>query len=156
MNVAHFRAASRHHPLVPRKGARGGVDPGATCFVAALAFAALCLVRGPVADAAEIPKSPQDGETAAANAAVGDGAAAGHCLSRQEQRARIAARTVVPLAKAVRAVRAARGRGDDILHARLCERDGRLVYLLTVLARGGKVVRVAVDAGSGVPISAPH
>jgi uncharacterized membrane protein YkoI len=85
----------------------------------------------------------------------GDGAA-GHCLSRQEQRARIATRAVVPLAKAVQAVRAARGRGDDILHARLCERDGRLVYLLTVLARGGKVVRVAVDAGSGVPIGAPH
>jgi uncharacterized membrane protein YkoI len=63
---------------------------------------------------------------------------------------------VVSLAKAVRAVRAARGRGDDILHARLCEREGRLVYLLTVLARGGRVLRVAVDASSGVPIGAPH
>ncbi len=128
---------------------------GIASLVVALAFAALCLVRVPAADAAEITDLSHGGETAAANAAVGDGAA-GHCLSRQEQRARIAARTVVPLAKAVRAVRAARGRGDDILHARLCERDGRLVYLLTVLARGGKVVRVAVDAGSGVPIGAPH
>ena len=68
------------------------------------------------------------------------------------QRARIAARTVVPLAKAARAVM--HGRGDDLLHARLCERDGRLVYLLTVLARGGKVLRVAVDAGSGTLIDA--
>ena len=128
---------------------------GIASFVAALAFAALCVVRLPAADAAEITDLSPGGETAAAQPAAGD-TSAGYCLSRQEQRARIAARTVVPLAKAVRAVRAARGRGDDILHARLCEREGRLVYLLTVLARGGKVLRVAVDASSGVPISAPH
>ena len=33
---------------------------------------------------------------------------------------------------------------------------GRLVYLLTVLARGGKVAHVAVDASSGVLIGALH
>ena len=74
-------------------------------------------------------------------------------MSRQEQRARIAARTVVPLVKAARAVK---GRRDDLLHARLCERDGKLVYLLTVLAGGGKVLRAAVDAGSGTLITAPR
>ena len=64
--------------------------------------------------------------------------AAGQCLSRHEQRARIAARTVVPLAKATRAV--VHGRGDDLLPARLCERDGRLVDLLQSRG-GGKVLR---------------
>ena len=155
MNVAQFQTASRHHRRDPRKDARDRAGPSAVCLIAAFALAALCLVRMTGADAAEIAKPHQDGEPSAAHASVGDHAA-GHCLSRQEQRARIAARTVVPLAKAVRAVRVARGRGDDILHARLCERDGRLVYLLTVLARGGKVVRVAVDASSGVPVGAPH
>jgi uncharacterized membrane protein YkoI len=79
--------------------------------------------------------------------------AAQHCLTRQEQRARIAARTVVPLAQAARA---ARGRGGELLNARLCERDGKLVYLLTVLARSGKVLRVAVDAGTGALVDASH
>jgi hypothetical protein len=128
--------------------------PGAVFLVAALALAILSLMRPPPAEASEIPKLTHSGE-AAAKPRTGDRVTT-HCLSRQEQRARIAARTVVPLAKAVRAVRTARGRRDDLLNARLCEREGRLVYLLTVLARGGKVLRVAVDASSGVPISAPH
>lgn len=76
-----------------------------------------------------------------------------HCLSRQEQRARIAARSVVPLAHAART---AKGRGGDLLNARLCERNGKLVYLLTVLARNGKVLRVAVDAGTGALVDAGH
>jgi hypothetical protein len=152
MNVAHFKTGLGYRPLAACRGARDGVAPGvASLLVAALAFAALG-PRLPSAEAAEIPKLSPGGEVAPA----ADDTAAGRCLSRQEQRARIAARTVVPLAKAVREVRAARGRGDDILHARLCEREGLLVYLLTVLARGGKVVRVAVDAGSGIPIGAPH
>ncbi len=69
------------------------------------------------------------------------------CLSRQEQRSKAAARLVVPLSKAVRGVRA-RGAGE-LIGARLCERNGKLVYLLTLLARDGKVLRTTVDAGNG-------
>ncbi len=71
----------------------------------------------------------------------------GHCLSRQEQRAKAAARAVVPLSKAVRTARTRAG--GDLLGAKLCERNGKLVYLLTLLGRDGKVVRTTVDAGNG-------
>lgn len=122
------------------------VPRGVVLVIAGLSLAGLSWV-----EAAEITPSAHGREAAAAPART-ESTAAGQCLSRHEQRARIAARTVVPLAKATRAV--VHGRGDDLLHARLCERDGRLVYLLTVLARGGKVLRVAVDAGSGTLIGA--
>jgi uncharacterized membrane protein YkoI len=100
----------------------------------------------PRVHAAEIKGKSHGGDTRS-------GSEGERCLSRQEQRARIAARTVVPLAKAARAVK---GRRDTLLNARLCERNGRLVYLLTVLARGGKVLRAAVDAGSGALIRGPR
>jgi uncharacterized membrane protein YkoI len=79
--------------------------------------------------------------------AAHESAEPGRCLSRQEQRAKALAHAVVPLSKAVRN---ARVRGSaDLLRARLCERNGKLVYLLTLLGRDGKVVRTTVDAGNG-------
>jgi uncharacterized membrane protein YkoI len=36
-----------------------------------------------------------------------------------------------------------------VVRARLCESQNGLVYMLTVLARDGKVTRVTVDATSG-------
>jgi uncharacterized membrane protein YkoI len=71
----------------------------------------------------------------------------GRCLSRQEQRAKAVARSVVPLSKAVRTARS--HASGDLLGAKLCERNGKLVYLLTLLGRDGKVVRATVDAGNG-------
>jgi uncharacterized membrane protein YkoI len=69
------------------------------------------------------------------------------CLGADERRAAIAANKAVPLA---RAIRVARGRaGGDLVRARLCESGQRLVYLLTLLSRDGKVTRVTVDAASG-------
>jgi len=69
------------------------------------------------------------------------------CLSPEQRRAAIANHQAVPLGRAMRAVR---GRvGGDIVRARLCEGAGGLVYLLTVLARDGKVTRATVDAASG-------
>jgi uncharacterized membrane protein YkoI len=41
----------------------------------------------------------------------------------------------------------------EIIHAQLCEQDGRLVYLLTVLGRDGKVGQAIVDAANGSVIS---
>ncbi len=79
--------------------------------------------------------------------------AADHCLSRAEQRARAAAHGVVSLSRAMRAVH----KRGEVIHARLCERSGHLVYLLTVLDRDGKVVLTSVDAASGTLVGGhPH
>ncbi len=83
----------------------------------------------------------------AGGSAVASAAEPMRCLSVEERRAAITAQKAVPL---VRAIRAARVRsGGDLVRARLCEGGGRLVYLLTLLARDGKVTRVTIDAGSG-------
>ncbi len=73
------------------------------------------------------------------------------CLSRAEQRAAIASGQAVRLATAIRAVRGTlRGRGPrEVVQARLCRGPNGLVYMLTVLARDGKVTRATVDAGNG-------
>ena len=70
------------------------------------------------------------------------------CLTRAEQRAKISEHKLVRLSKAMREVR---GRvGGDVVGARLCEQGGELVYVLTVLARDGKVARETIDAVNGV------
>ncbi len=74
--------------------------------------------------------------------------AADRCLTPNEQKARTASHSVVPLSRAMRAVRP---RGE-VVRARLCEQSGRLVYVLTVLAGDGKVARASVDAGNGTVI----
>jgi uncharacterized membrane protein YkoI len=73
------------------------------------------------------------------------------CLSRDQQRAAIAERRAVPLATVRRSVR---GRvPGELVGARLCQEPERLIYLLTVLPRDGKVRRVIVDAKNGAVIS---
>jgi uncharacterized membrane protein YkoI len=78
------------------------------------------------------------------------------CLSKEEQRAAISHGQAVTLAVAIRSVRGSvRGRGvREVVKARLCNEAGRLVYLLTVLARDGKVTRASVDASSGKIVDA--
>jgi uncharacterized membrane protein YkoI len=73
------------------------------------------------------------------------------CLSRAEQRAAIAAGEAIPLAAARRMLR--QRMGGELVRARLCHEPSRLIYLLTVLARDGKVRRVTVDATNGTVIS---
>jgi len=80
-------------------------------------------------------------------------AAADRCLTRAEQRLKTAAHAVVPLSRAMRAVR----KHGEVINARLCEHSGHLVYLLTVLAHDGKVAVASVDAANGAVIAAhPH
>jgi uncharacterized membrane protein YkoI len=43
----------------------------------------------------------------------------------------------------------------EVVRARLCQRPDRLIYLLTVLARDGKVARAVVDASNGAVIGGP-
>ena len=73
------------------------------------------------------------------------------CLTRDQQRIAISERRAVPLATARRALRSRLP--GELVGARLCQEPGRLLYLLTVLPRDGKVRRVTIDARSGAVIS---
>jgi uncharacterized membrane protein YkoI len=77
------------------------------------------------------------------------GAEPEQCLSAAQQREAIASQKAVAVA---RVLSAARSRQDgEVLRVQLCERNG-LLYVLTVLARDGKVHRVTVDAATGHPL----
>jgi len=75
------------------------------------------------------------------------------CLSKAEQRAAVASHKAVPLAKALKAPRE-HGRHAEAVRARLCRHGDKLVYVLTLLGRSGKVFTATVDAASGEPVSA--
>jgi uncharacterized membrane protein YkoI len=78
------------------------------------------------------------------------------CLSKAEQRAAIANGQAVTLADAIRSARGSvRGHGArEVVKARLCREPNGLVYVLTVLARNGKVTHTTVDATSGKVVDA--
>ena len=69
------------------------------------------------------------------------------CLTVQERQAALAARKAVPLGRAMRVAKAKLG--GDVVKARLCRQERGLVYVLTVLARDGKVTQARVDAADG-------
>jgi uncharacterized membrane protein YkoI len=71
-------------------------------------------------------------------------AAAESCLTPDQRRAAIQSRKAMPLGRAVRAAKARQA--GDLLDARLCRQGKGLVYVLTVLARDGKVMHLRVDA----------
>ena len=70
------------------------------------------------------------------------------CLSRVEQRAAVEGGQAVPLATAIKAVHI-HSRGRQVVRAQLCRGSKGLVYVLTVLARDGKVTHARVEAASG-------
>ena len=86
--------------------------------------------------------------------AVADGVEG--CLSKAEQRVAIDNGQAVTLAQAIRSARlSVRGRGGrEVLKARLCREPEGLRYVLTALARDGKVTQATVDAGSGKLVEA--
>ena len=67
------------------------------------------------------------------------------CLDQRERRAE--AGKLIPLAAAMRAARARMP--GTVVRARLCRGNDGFVYVLTVLARDGKVARLTVDAVKG-------
>jgi uncharacterized membrane protein YkoI len=71
------------------------------------------------------------------------------CLNQEQRRAAVATHRAIPLARAVRDI-LLQIAGAEVVGARLCYRDSDLVYVLTVLARDGKVIRISVNAASGV------
>jgi len=73
-------------------------------------------------------------------------ASTGHaCLDQHERHAE--AGKFIPLAAAMRAARTRMP--GTVVRARLCRGPEGLVYVLTVLARDGKVARLTVDAVKG-------
>lgn len=70
------------------------------------------------------------------------------CLTRAEQRAAVDANRAISLAQAIKLLRQYR-KHSEVVRARLCRRDDKLVYVLTLLGRSGKVVEATVDAVSG-------
>jgi len=69
------------------------------------------------------------------------------CLTKAEQSAAVQSRRAIPLAKAIRSVR--RKKRVEVVRARLCRHSDRMVYVLTLLARSGKVTRATIDAATG-------
>lgn len=76
------------------------------------------------------------------------------CLNAADTRAAIAAHS---LADPLATLRAAARKGQaEPLRSRLCRWNDRFVYEMALLRRDGKVIRVFIDAASGVQaVSAP-
>jgi uncharacterized membrane protein YkoI len=77
-----------------------------------------------------------------------DNAEAAHvCLDQKERRAEADSGRLIRLAAAMRSAKSRMP--GTVVRARLCHGPDGLVYVLTVLARDGKVGRITVDATSG-------
>ena len=74
------------------------------------------------------------------------------CLSKAEQRAAVADHKAISLAQAVKSLRE-HGQRAELVRARLCHRGDKLAYVLTLLARSGKVTLATVDSASGEVIT---
>jgi hypothetical protein len=72
-----------------------------------------------------------------------------HCLTGDEQRAAIANGKAVPLATVIHVLHRA---PKDVIKAQLCQEPERLIYMLTLLGRDGKVKRTIVDATNGAVV----
>ena len=70
------------------------------------------------------------------------------CLTKAEQRAAVAANHAISLGQAIKSLREHR-RHSEIVRAQLCREDDKLVYVLTLLGRSGKVVSATIDAVNG-------
>ncbi len=72
------------------------------------------------------------------------------CLNHQERRAANESGKVIHLAAAIRSAK--KRMPGAVVRARLCRDKDELVYVLTVLARDGKVGRLTVDAVKGTVV----
>jgi|SRR5579862_1074172 len=75
------------------------------------------------------------------------GAETMHCLDQKERRVEEETGHLVHLGAAMRVARSRMP--GTVVRARLCRNGDSLVYVLTVLARDGKVARLTVDAVKG-------
>lgn len=72
------------------------------------------------------------------------------CLNHQERRAANESGKLIHLAAAIRFAK--KRMPGTVVRARLCRDKDELVYVLTVLARDGKVARLTVDAVKGTVV----
>jgi len=72
----------------------------------------------------------------------------GSCLTRDEQRAAVDDHRTISLGQAIKSLRQYR-KHSEVVRARLCRQNEKLVYVLTLLGRSGKVVDVTIDAVNG-------
>jgi hypothetical protein len=72
------------------------------------------------------------------------------CLNLKERRAANESGKVIRLAVAMHVAK--KRMPGAVVRARLCHSKGGLVYVLTVLARDGKVGRLTVDAAKGTVV----
>ena len=70
------------------------------------------------------------------------------CLTRAEQQAAVSGGQAVSLADAIKAARA-HSLVRQVVRAQLCRETKGLVYVLTVLARDGRVTHARVEAANG-------
>jgi uncharacterized membrane protein YkoI len=70
------------------------------------------------------------------------------CLTRAEQRAAVDDQKAISLGQAIKSLRQYR-KHSEVVRARLCRQNEKLVYVLTLLGRSGKVVDVTIDAVNG-------
>jgi len=85
-----------------------------------------------------------------ANASMAAAAEPSGCLSPEQRRAAIASRQAIPLGKVLEAAKP--HINGEVVGARLCNHGKELVYVLTVLARDGKVTKATFDGTSGAAI----
>lgn len=102
---------------------------------------------GPEAVAAESTADSPVVASAALDAPATTGSVALSCLGREARRHAAETHKFVPLTRAIHSAR--RRVPGDVVKARLCRQGELYVYLLTVLARDGKVSRVSVNATTG-------
>jgi hypothetical protein len=105
-----------------------------------------CALRFIVAVTAAFALSPARGEDAASPAPAA-APVVNTCLDQKERRAEYEAGHIVRLGAAMRTARSRMP--GAVVQARLCRGKDGLVYVLTVLARDGKVARITVDAAKG-------
>jgi uncharacterized membrane protein YkoI len=74
------------------------------------------------------------------------------CLNKAEQRAAVADKKAIPLARVIKS-RREHGHHAELVRARLCRHGDGLVYVLTLLGRSGRVISETVDAANGEVIN---
>ena len=73
------------------------------------------------------------------------------CLTASQQQVMVKNGRAITLARTLTIVR--KRAAGDVIRAQLCRERAGLVYVVTVITRNGKVVRVRVHAGSGAVLS---
>ncbi len=73
------------------------------------------------------------------------------CFSADDTREHVVKHGLVPLHDIVRSARSATP--TDLISARLCETNGNMVYMIAMLGRDGKLLRLTVDARTGTLIN---